>query len=54
MEAIKLYNDLQYKQKADDIMSQLANIAENSPDYQKLITKKEAYLANIITEVFKT
>jgi hypothetical protein len=54
MEAIKLYNDLKYKQKADDIMSQLANVAEDHPDYQKLVTKRDAYLSNIITDVFKT
>jgi hypothetical protein len=57
LEAVKLYSDLQYKRKADDAESQQKNLDPNSEDYaedyEKLEEKKKAYLANLITGVFK-
>lgn len=53
MEAVELYSDLQYQRKADAVAAQLENVAEDSQEYQDLLEKQKAYLANLITDTFK-
>lgn len=53
MEAVKLYNDWQNKRSAEGIDAQLAGKDPKSDQYKKLVEKRDAYLANLITDVFK-
>ncbi len=54
MDAVRLYNDHQFKRKADAIAERLTTMDPQSADYQRLKEKYDAYLANLVTDSFKT
>ena len=54
MDAVRLYNDHQFKRKADAIAERLTTMGPQSADYQRLKEKYDAYLANLVTDSFKT
>lgn len=51
-DAIKLYNDYQFKQKADALATQMERLAPDSAEYQRLEARRDAYLSNLLTDSF--
>lgn len=53
-EGVTLYNDLEYRKKADEQKRIMDKIADpNSDEYKKAKTLYEAYIKNVINDVFK-
>ena len=53
LEAVKLYNDLSFRQKADEIKSRLAGLPADSPDRKKLEEAMKAFNENIGEKALK-
>jgi hypothetical protein len=52
-DAMQLYNDSNYRTKAEKIRKQLAGVDKNTEKYESLITLYDAYLKNIQNESLK-
>jgi hypothetical protein len=48
LEAVRLYNDLSYRRKAEDTKTKLASLPANSPDRKKLEEEVQAFNNNIM------
>jgi hypothetical protein len=53
LDAVRLYNDYQFKSKANGVAAEMAALDVNSAEYQKLKERYDAYLANMLTDSFK-
>ncbi|MDC7996901.1 hypothetical protein [Gilvibacter sediminis] len=52
-EALELYNDLKYREKANELSKKLNELDENSQEYKSVQKLLEAYKKNIQTELLK-
>lgn len=52
LDAIKLYNDVDFKRKADKYENQLQDFPEDSEQHRQLVEKRDACLENLITELY--
>jgi len=53
IDAVSLYNDFSYREKAMNIKNQLDGMSNASPEYKNLKVKYEAILKNIQNDLFK-
>jgi hypothetical protein len=47
LNAVKLYNDLSYRKKAEDAKDQMSSLQPTDPDYAKLAAELKAFSQNI-------
>ena len=53
LDAVRLYNDYQFKSKANEVAAEMARLDTNSAEYKQLKARYDAYLANMLTDSFK-
>jgi len=53
VDALNLYNDMKFRDKAENAADKLKGLDENSPEYQNLLTQYNAYRSNIGTKELK-
>jgi hypothetical protein len=50
---VTLFNDWQFRQKADKLETKLASIEVGTEEYERLKTQYDAYVANILNTDLK-